>query len=510
MKSLLLNLRMDLLNSLIDNLDEALIILDNEGRVLLFNEVAIELNKSLFIKPFEEGEPFANSINLEMRLAIGDVIQDVQKRKTAEKYFTEIKNHKGSFVSLEFNFVPVQSDDGGDSHIYMLIRDITSQKIFERKLVTQAANISNLIDKANAIIIGLDMRGYITDWNDHCVKITGFRKDEVFAQKLDTVLLHDVGVEIFEEIFRKAISNVPAISEELLIRTKEGRLITLLLSCGQRLSATGQVVGLTLVGQDVTELIEYRMALEMKVDERTQALKRALQKEKEAVEIKSRFVSIASHEFRSPLSSIQFQTNFIRQNRGEINSEDLEKRLNSIEKHAQHMSALLDDVLSYEKAESSKIKLDLTEIDLSEFLNRMVEEASHFKQKEPCSVKADFNNIPRVINSDEKLLRSILINLLTNAIKFSPGKEHVYLNVKGLGHQLILIIRDEGIGIPDEEIDKVFEPFLRGKSVSSIQGTGLGLSIVKKSVELLNGTIHVSSEVWKGTTFTVTIPLTQA
>lgn len=509
MKSLLLNLRMDLLNSLIDNLDEALIILDTEGRVLLFNEVAIKLNKLLFIKPFEEGEPFVNSINLEMSLAIGDLIQDVQKRKTAEKYFTELKNHKGSFVSLEFNFVPVHSDDGVDSHIYMLIRDITSQKIFERKLVTQAANISNLIDKANAIIIGLDMRGYITDWNEHCVKITGFRKDEVFAQKLDAVLLQDVDNEIFEDIFVKAISNRPAISEELLIRTKEGRLITLLLSCSQRLSATGQVVGLTLVGQDVTELTEYRMALEMKVEERTRELKRALQKEKEAVEIKSRFVSIASHEFRSPLSSIRFQTNLIKQGSQQMTAEELEKRLSSIEKHASHMTMLLDDVLSYEKAETNKIKIDLAEIDLNEFLSRIVEEASHFMPKETCTIKTDFTGIPRVIASDEKLLRSILINLLTNAIKFSPGREHVFFNVKGLGHQLIMVVRDQGIGIPENEIDKVFEPFLRGKSASSIQGTGLGLSIVKKSIDLLNGTIHTHSQVGVGTTFTVTIPTKQ-
>ncbi len=509
MNSTTTEFKMDILNSLLDNLDEALIILDNEGRVLLFNEVAVGLNRSLFTQPFQHGDHFTDSINLEMSLAIRDIIQDVHKRKTAEKYFSELKNHNGTFVFLEFNFVPVINEEGDETHIHLLIRDITSQKVFERKLITQASNISSLIEKANAIIIGLDTRGYVTDWNEHCVKVTGFIKDDVYAQKFVSVLMKDVDPGKFEIIFAKALNNEPAISEEVFIRTEQGGLITLLLSCSHRLSASGQVIGLTLVGQDVTELTEYRMALEMKVEERTRELKRALQLEKEVVEMKSRFVSIASHEFRSPLSSIQFQTNFIKQTNGNIDHEDLQRRLNSIEKHAHHMSALLDDVLTYDKTETGKIKLDITNIQVNDFLNRILEEVSHYKQKARCIIKTDFNHIPMTLLSDEKLLQSIFINLLTNAVKFSPGKEHVFLIVKGSGHQLIIIVRDEGIGIPEDEINKVFEPFLRGKSASSIQGTGLGLSIVKKSVELLNGTIHTKSKVGKGTTFIVTIPTDQ-
>ncbi|MBI1767295.1 MAG: PAS domain-containing sensor histidine kinase [Bacteroidetes bacterium] len=501
--------KMDILNSLIDNLEESLIILDKDGRVILFNEIAAELNKSLFTKPFQPGDHFINSTNLEMSLAIQDIIQDVRQRKTAEKYFAELKNHNGTLVSLEFNFVPVINDEGAETHIHLLIRDVTSQKVFERKLITQAANISSLIEKANAVIIGMDTRGYVTDLNEHCVKITGFRKDEVYAQKFVSVLMKDVNPEKFETIFAKALNSEFAVSEELLIRTERGNLMTLLLSCSQRLSASGQVVGLTLVGQDVTELTEYRMALEMKVEERTRDLKRALQKEKEAVETKSRFVSIASHEFRSPLSSIQFQISFIKQNNGRIHWEDMKRSLDSIEKHAHHMSALLDDVLTYEKTETGKIKLDITSIEVNAFLNGIVEEVSLFAQKVSCTISTEFNQIPTMITSDERLLQSIFINLLTNAIKFSPGKEHVFLTVKGSGHQLIIVVRDEGIGIPEDEIDKIFDPFLRGRSVGSIQGTGLGLSIVKKSVELLRGTIHAKSEVGKGTAFTVTIPVGQ-
>jgi len=500
---------MDVYDSLLDNLDEALIILDKEGDVLLFNEAAEKLNQSLFTSPIQQGGHLISLTNLETSLAVEDIIREVQAKRTQEKYFTEIKNHRGTSVSLEFNFVPVIDEKGEVHHIHLLIRDNTEQKVFERKLINQASNISKLIEKANAVIIGLDARGYVTDWNDHCVKITGFKKDEVYAQKFVAVLLKDVDPQKFEELFAGALKG-EGNSKELLIRTHQGGLITLLLSSSLRLSPTGQAVGLTLVGQDVTELTEYRMALEMKVEERTRELRRALQVEQHVVEIKSRFVSIASHELRSPLSSIQFQTSFIRKNREQISSEDLQSRLETIEKQAHDMVLLLDDVLSYEKSERGKIKLVITTINVSDFLRRIIEEVSHYKRQGNYVIETDVSHIPAVISSDEKLLRSTLVNLLTNAIKFSPGKERVFLTVKGSGHQLVIIVRDEGIGIPENEINAIFEPFLRGKSVGPIQGTGLGLSIVKKSIELLNGTIYADSEVGKGTTFTVTIPITQA
>ena len=494
---------MNVVDTLLDNLDEALIILDNEGKVLFCNEVAAKLSETLFTKPFQQGSPFIDSTNLETGLIIRDIIQEVQVKKLREKHFAEFRNQNGTMVSLEFDFMPGINEEGDETHIHLLIRDITAQKILERKLITQASNFTNLIEKANAIIIGVDTRGYVTDWNEHCMIITGFVKDEVYAQKFVNVLMKDLEPEKFDLILESGLKQESVINHELPIRTQNNNLITLLLSCTPRLSASGEVIGLTLVGQDVTELAEYRRSLEMKVEERTRELKRALQKEKEVVEMKSRFVSIASHEFRSPLSSIKFETNLIKRNKG-IDHKKLNQRLEAIEKQTSHMNRLLDDVLTYGKCETGKIQLIDSIIPLKEFLNRIIEEVSH--RPEGHLIKTDYRQLPDVIRTDEKLFRSILINLLTNAIKFSPGKEQVYLTVEGSNIQITVKVRDEGIGIPVEELNKIFEPFLRGKGVGKIQGTGLGLSIVKKSVELLNGAIQIESDVNKGTTFIVTIP----
>jgi len=142
---------------------------------------------------------------------------------------------------------------------------------------------------------------------------------------------------------------------------------------------------------------------------------------------------------------------------------------------------------------------------LRDFLNGIVEEVGH-STKNTHTIKADFIGIPDRITTDEKLLRNVLINLLTNAIKFSPGHEAIHLAISGNNGQLLFSVHDDGIGIPEEEVDTIFEPFVRGKGVTSIQGTGLGLSIVKRAVELLKGTIQAKSQVGSGTTFIVTLP----
>src|SRR5258705_13401356 len=124
-------LAMDVLSSLLDNLDEALFILDNEGKILLFNKVAAELNNSFMIKPFQVGDYLTDSMNLETGLFFRDIIQETKLKKVAQKSFTEFEN-QNTKVYMEFNFVPVINEEGIETHIHLFIRDITAQKIFEK------------------------------------------------------------------------------------------------------------------------------------------------------------------------------------------------------------------------------------------------------------------------------------------------------------------------------------------------------------------------------------------
>ena len=245
-----------------------------------------------------------------------------------------------------------------------------------------------------------------------------------------------------------------------------------------------------------------RENLERQVKERTRELNEALSKEKELVELKSKFVAIASHEFRTPLATINFATNYMKDYLHKLQPADLTKKLESIEKQVRHMTFLLDDVLTLGKSESGKTKVVARKIDIHDFFQKIVEEVL-YSTKSSHKVTFTFDSAIREMEIDEKLLRNVFINLLSNAIKFSPEASEVCLAVRTVNNQLQISVKDNGVGIPSNEFDKIFDPFHRGSNAGAIQGTGLGLSIVKKAVELLEGDLDFKSEIGKGSEFTV-------
>jgi PAS domain S-box-containing protein len=496
---------MSFIDSILDNLDEALVITDAYGKILFFNKIAADINNAAMQMPLSVEITFMDAASPLRKGIVTNLFAEIRRTKKPAKSFAEYKGITGDTIYLEFKHIPVTDESNEVSHIHSIFRDITPQKVFEKKLTTQAANINNLIDKANAIIIGVDTRGYITDWNDYCSIITGYKKTDVFAKKFSEIVLKEENRADFEYLLLRVMSHEVVTNHEVYIWTQDGLQRTWLLNSSIRTSEAGSIIGIVFVGQDATELMEYRNSLEQQVHDRTFELQQALAKEKEIVDLKSRFVSIASHEFRTPLSSIEHAAGFLR-SRKELSSTELNLKLDIIEKQIKHMSHLLDDVLTYGKSEAGKIKLIVTQVALMEFIQKIVEDVGH-STKGTHGIELRTSQLPDQITTDEKLFRNIIINLLTNAIKFSPGKAYVYLTVTANRNKLTMTVKDDGIGIAEEELTKIFEPFERSKRVESIQGTGLGLSIVKKALELLSGTIEVNSELGRGTTFTVTIPI---
>jgi PAS domain S-box-containing protein len=257
--------------------------------------------------------------------------------------------------------------------------------------------------------------------------------------------------------------------------------------------------------QNIHELTQYRMSLEQKVLERTRELNQAMEKEKELAEIKSRFVSMASHEFRTPLAAIDFAAGFLQSYRGRISDDEVARKLQTIEKQVQHMTSLLDDVLTVGKSESNKIPVVIRSLHLRQFLEELVSNVTRAtKPSDEIVVLMDIDHDE--IDTDEKLLQNILTNLLTNAVKFSLQKTPVYFTCRKFQNELSFQVKDNGIGITEDDMKTIFEPFNRGSNVGTISGTGLGLTIVKKAVDLLNGNISVNSAAGE-TIFNVQIPL---
>lgn len=249
-----------------------------------------------------------------------------------------------------------------------------------------------------------------------------------------------------------------------------------------------------------------RNKLEALVKERTKELEEAIKKEKQLVELKNQFVAIASHEFRTPLSTIRFAADYLHDYLERLDKDEIKSKLKKIEKQVVHMAALLEDVIMAGRTELNKIPVVKSTIKLKSLLDKIQEEVL-YSTKNSHRIELIFACEKESIQTDEKLLRNILINLLTNAIKFSPGKESIGFKIVSEQNNLIIEVSDKGIGISDEDMPKLFEAFHRGSNTTSISGTGLGLSIVKKAVELLKGEITIKSKLNEGTSIKVLLPV---
>ncbi|NUM32236.1 MAG: PAS domain-containing sensor histidine kinase [Bacteroidetes bacterium] len=270
--------------------------------------------------------------------------------------------------------------------------------------------------------------------------------------------------------------------------------------------------------QMTDQLARLNEELEEKVNERTNNLKQvmqnleksqlelkdALEKEKEMSEIKSSFVSMASHEFRTPLSTILSSANILQRY---ILSDEQSKRdihIKKIKESVRYLNEILEDFLSFGKLEENKINVQLNEESITEIVNHAIDEVEILKKPEQ-NIEFTFKG-SHTIETDKNLLKNICINLLTNAIKFSYPDGKIEINCENTPDMLTITIKDNGIGIPDEDKENLFTTFFRSKNAVNIQGTGLGLHIVKRHLDLLKGKIKIESKLNEGTRVIFSIP----
>lgn len=252
------------------------------------------------------------------------------------------------------------------------------------------------------------------------------------------------------------------------------------------------------------DLEKTNASLERKVAERTYELAGALERERDLGQLKSRFVAMASHEFRTPLSTILSSASLIGHYDGEEHLEKRKKHIERIKSSARNLTDILNDFLSIEKLEQGRMDVIKEPVDMKELSALVVEELDG-ELKAGQKIHFVYTG-PADIVQDKKIIHNVLLNLLSNAIKYSGQHTNIYLVVDAGGDMASIQVKDEGIGIPEEEQENLFGKFYRAKNVGNIQGTGLGLNIVKRYVELLGGDISFASRQNEGTTFTVRFP----
>jgi len=213
---------------------------------------------------------------------------------------------------------------------------------------------------------------------------------------------------------------------------------------------------------------------------------------------------MASHEFRTPLATILSSLSLIEKYLDTGEKEKQKKHIDRIQSAINQLTEILNDVLSLSKLEEGKVSVKIEKTDLKEFTTQIIKELQNVAKNEQ---KINYSHVGRVqANVDKSIMKNILFNLISNAIKFSPEGKNIEVQTRLENSHIELMVSDRGIGISEEDQKNLFERFYRGFNATNIEGTGLGLNIVAKYVELLKGSIDFNSELEKGTTFNISIP----
>lgn len=271
----------------------------------------------------------------------------------------------------------------------------------------------------------------------------------------------------------------------------------------------GAVRALELTNQSLENQIIENKEVEEELRKREQLLLEANAKANELNELKSRFISMASHEFRTPLSTVLSSLSLLNRYHQMGDEEKYTRHTQKIKSAVANLTELLDYFLSVEKLEEGKVQLESEHFDLFQQINDQINDMREIvKSGQTIFFDTELTQLP--VYMDHKIARTIVQNLLSNAIKYSTEGKPIRITLRADEQMVKLVVKDEGMGIPPEEQAKLFERFYRARNAGNIQGTGLGLNIIKKYIELMGGSITFESKLDKGTTFYVSIPINQA
>ncbi|MBO6517518.1 MAG: PAS domain S-box protein [Bacteroidia bacterium] len=233
----------------------------------------------------------------------------------------------------------------------------------------------------------------------------------------------------------------------------------------------------------------------------------SLQKEKELNEMKSKFVSMASHEFRTPLSTILSSSSLIGKYTQAGQPDRVVKHTERIQSNVRNLTMILNDFLSIEKLENYSLSTEMDNVDIVECINDVKEDLQMLK-KPNQTISLHHNLSDPIVKTDRFIIQNILTNLVSNAIKYSPDNETILIKMKKESSRLTIVVKDNGIGISKEDQEHLFNRFYRASNAGNVQGTGLGLHIVKRYIALLNGELIFESRLNEGSTFGLTLELT--
>jgi PAS domain S-box-containing protein len=404
----------------------------------------------------------------------------------------------------------------------------------------KAELLDALFNHATEGIIISNESGLIKLMNPAACMMFGYESNELFNESIDVLVPQNI--KGHHEHHRKSYVDKPrarpmGLGLDLHALRKDGTLFPIEISLSPIFKDDRKYIIAFLIDISVRKQIEATVRekqfeleqiaitlqksnedLERKVSDRTQVLQEAiaeleksrselsvaLEKEKDLNDLKSRFISMASHEFRTPLTTILSSAVLISEYKNPEQEEKKQKHIKRIQSSVNNLNDILSDFLSISKLEEGKIHAEMGLFDLNSLMNEI---ASDMRQNLKAGQKIVINySGDKMVFLDTKLVKNVLFNLISNAIKFSSEGKSITLDAVVDSNEIKITVQDQGIGISEEDLKHLFERFYRGKNAFNIQGTGLGLHIVGNYVDIMKGHLHLSSKLNEGTTIEITFP----
>jgi PAS domain S-box-containing protein len=403
----------------------------------------------------------------------------------------EIKHLRGDFQLL-------RDDDGQVTHIYGTAHDITQQKESEMALRESEERFRRVVESVNDMVYTLDLDERYTGVYGSWIERYGL-KPEMFLGKTQSEI-ESVEGEPHKFANARALQG-ETVTYEWQTQNAAGTQhfqTTVSPLC----DGAGFVTGIVGVGRDIT-------AFKRLEDERLNAemLHMELEKEREIIALKEQFLSMVTHDFRTPLAVMMTTTSLLQRYHDRMSKNKFVERLEGLVEQINYMTSLLDDVTMVRKSNNGGSPLVLEPIEIAPFCQELVDK-QRLASVDSHEFDVQLGQLPGVFYGDKRQLERIFTNLLSNAVKYSPPGSKIGFYARCCNDDLLCIdVCDRGIGIPPEDMEYLYKTFFRARNVQHLQGTGLGLAIVKSGVDAHNGIIDCESALGKGTTFTVRLPV---
>ncbi len=447
----------------------------------------------------------------------------------------------GERIWVETTKVPLHDSDGNVVGIICSQHNISERRLFEEALSRSERKYRSTFEISPEIIVLIDGQGTILDINNRIKDLLGISSESLIGRRLTELdFLSDNSQSMIAKGIRSHLDGASHLSYEIDVPVPDGRVLYGSVVSAPIYDKEDNVTSILAIISDITDrkLAEDKMKdiskdLEKRVIERTAQLQKALSeleeenkqrkiteikllaakdelskaldKEKELNELKNRFISMISHEYRTPLTVILTSTYIIEQLFEGKGKDEFIKFLSKIRTSVETMTQLHDNVLTFGKSEAGVIVQSQETINLVSFMENLIEEVKIVDNNNHL-IMFSHEGMECIINSDSKLLKQIFNNLLINATKYSNHGSPINILLEKVNHEVFIKVSDKGFGIMPEDLKHLFDPFHRGKNIGAKSGSGLGLAIVKKCVEQLNGNITVESRLNYGSAFTVTLP----